>query len=457
MARRKQAVITPALERDVVHLLLTDPRFHARIGFALPVEMLPTDHARLVLGIANAFYVEAPNATLSLSVVAQRLARQRAEGKLTSEDVDDAFDWIEADILTGAAPEREGVIHEVATEIKRVRNHAHVQNAMEMAAKRGSLKAVAEAIQETERLGLAEEHIGAMWDDGSELLRDHSQAERLPTGIEGLDFALEGGLPRGCLTYGLGSSGAGKSMLLSQIAAEALANRQCPYIATLEVSERKWGFRLRSAASDIPIRAIRDNQLTAGDLLQLKTARNGMVARIDEFRASAATPEDLFRAFDAEQHRLERAGSPHRYTVMIVDYADKLVWPSHIKASDTYNGQKYVYEALRQFARDRNIWVVTASQATRREKKRAKEHLLTLEDSADSIHKARIADVGFTINVSSDRQMIRVYLDKNREGEGGFLSDYIDTAYAFGRLTRRPPPPAFVERGRSTTSADLPF
>lgn len=453
MAKKRQTVITPALELDLIQLLLADRRFYQRIGHALPIEMLPTDHARIALEIAHAFDKETNGAALSLSVIAQRLARRREEGRMTTEEVDDTFDWLEA-ALNRPKPDPEGVVHEVATEIKRVRNQASVQHAMELAAKRGSLKDVAETIQATEKLGSAEEHYGAMWDETTEVTAVHARPERLPTGIEGLDFALEGGLPRGCLIYGLGNSGAGKSMLLSQIAAEALRHLHCPWIATLEVSEDKWGHRLRAAASGIPIRSLRDNELTPDDLAALKNARCGMVARIDEFRAAAATPEDLFRVFDEQQQNLVRAGSSLRYDVMIVDYADKLYWPSTIKANDTYNGQKYVYEALRQFARDRNIWVITASQATRREKKRVKEHILTLDESADSIHKARIADVGFTLNVSADRSMIRVYLDKNRDGEGGFLSDYLDTGYAYGRLTQ-----SYYPAGTAPvhSTAELPF
>ena len=51
------------------------------------------------------------------------------------------------------------------------------------------------------------------------------------------------------------------------------------------------------------------------------------------------------------------------------------------------------------------------------------------------MHKARIADVVITLNVSADRTQVRILLEKNRGGEGGWLSDYLETAYAYGRVT----------------------
>jgi hypothetical protein len=146
------------------------------------------------------------------------------------------------------------------------------------------------------------------------------------------------------------------------------------------------------------------------------------------------TAEECWRLFDEANRKLALRGSPHRYDVLIVDYADKLGWPKEFKG--TYEGQNHVFEALLHGTRERNVWTWTASQAKRRDKKKSKNGLLRMEDVADSMHKVRNSDVVLTLNPTADYSLVRVLLDKHRTGVSGFLSELMPTNFAYGRLVQ---------------------
>lgn len=456
--RKSQALFTRAIESDTLHLLLTSARFYHRIGAFLQAEHFPSSETKVVLDLARVFYQGAPSSALfSLSVCAQRLARMREDGQITVEEADDIFDQLDT-IVCRPPPELEGVMHELATELRRVGHEEVVTRALDLHAKRGDLSEVAEQILSLKKLGEKEaQAVATTWDDDVvvDATDQDKPAARLRTGIETLDEYLGGGLPCASLIYALGATGAGKSIYLSQQGAQALQDGFDTFILTLEVGEKLWGARLRAAATDIPIRAIYSGALTEEDLAQIRSARAGSVAKIVKMRAETTTVDDVYRAFDEANRELaQRYGAHRRYRVLILDYADKLGYPATAKGA--YEGQKLVYDALREEAIERDIWLITASQAKRNDRKKKKDTYLTVEDTADSIHKARIADVAFTINVSEDRTHVRIYLDKVRDGEGGFLSDLLETGYECGRITARE-----YERARptesSSTAIELPF
>lgn len=63
------------------------------------------------------------------------------------------------------------------------------------------------------------------------MVKDEYKTERIPTGIEGLDKLIQGGLPKGSITLFVGTPGTGKSILGTQIIYNnAKAGRKCLYL-----------------------------------------------------------------------------------------------------------------------------------------------------------------------------------------------------------------------------------
>jgi len=436
-SKTKRLPLAKQLERDVVHYLVKEPRFYTRVAHALDPELLTNEHARLVAELALVFYRETQGqCAMGLAIVAQRLRSLREVGRLTKEDADDTLDWLE-EVWNEPHADREAVVRELARELRRHLENVAILRGMEMHGKHGSLTEVSELLAKAERLGKQEESLGSAWnDDDDENAAPIIRVERLATGITELDMFMRGGLARGEFGFAMGDSGSGKSVFLSQVAATALHTGHNPFIATLEVSERIWKSRLKAAASDIPSDLILEGELTPRDREQIKRSRSGQLAHIVQLPPKITTATDVWRAFDAANRELELKGEERRYDVLIIDYADKLGWPKECKGA--YEGQDHVYETLLYGGRERNVWTWTASAAKRRDqaKKKSKDGLLRMEDVGDSIHKVRNADVILTINPSADHQYVRILLDKNRTGECGFLSEYMQTDYAFGRLVQ---------------------
>lgn len=457
-SHKKVYAIAKGLERAAVRLLVTDPRFYAIIGHAIDPVQLPTPQARLVAELALAFYRSTGGAcTPEQRIIAQRLRQLREQGKLSLEDAGAVYDWLDG-VMNDPKPEREAVAFELTREVRSKIRDAAVLRTIELHGRgASSLTEVIEQLQMAERLGEREASTGFVWDETADTLPLARQnVERLATSIQPLDAALHGGLGRGEFGFGIGGYGAGKSLLLSQLAASAMTTGHNPFIVTLEISEDIWGARLKAAKAGVRTRSIREGELTPRDVEVIKGARGGAVAYIVTLPAKVTQIEDVWRAFDEANRELERRGSDQQYDVLLVDYADKLGWPKHMKGS--YEGFEHVYERLRLGGKDRNIWTWTASQAKRKESKGKKNPILTGDEVADSIHKCRAADVVITINPTAERDFMRVYVDKDRNGDAaGFLSDLLPTDYEYGRIT----PPLFDQHelgmpARGTTQA-LPF
>ena len=64
-------------------------------------------------------------------------------------------------------------------------------------------------------------------------------AERIKSGIPGLDSLLDGGFPKGKVIMASGPSGAGKTILAAQFVNEGIKNNESCVFITLEESKDK--------------------------------------------------------------------------------------------------------------------------------------------------------------------------------------------------------------------------
>jgi DnaB-like helicase C terminal domain len=459
MSSKKTYAIAKGLERATLHLLVTDPRFYAVVGKALDPEMLPTAEARAAAELALAFYRQTNGSHApGQLIIAQRLRALREEGKVTLEDAGRIYDWLDG-VLGEPLPEREPIAFELVRELKTKLRDSAIVRAMELHGRGSpSLSEVVELFQLAERLGQRDTGAssGLMWNDASdEMPLVTERLERLRTSILPLDDALHGGLGRGEFGFGIGAYGAGKSIFLSQLAAAAMHEHHNPFIVTLEISEQRWTSRLKGARAGVLTRSIHEGELSPRDLDVIRRARGGAIAMVKEMPAKVTQIEDVWRAFDEANRELKRQGSSQQFDVLLVDYADKIGYPRSYKGS--YDGCEHVYESLRLGGKDRNIWTWTASQAKRKEQKLRKD-VIRGDDVADSIHKCRCADVVVTINPTVERDFVRIYVDKDRNGDAaGFTSEYLPVDFDYGRIT--PPlyehPPLTPEQQKTTAS--LPF
>lgn len=403
--------LDPAFERAAVTLACTKPRFFGRIGHALDPDALGAPAAKLAVQAAQAIATDTGNGPASTILVVQRLRRWMSEGRCTLEaieEVGDLFDLAE----DAGLPGEDAVVAELTPVLQRRMQHDAVRAALDDFGHHGDMQRVAELVVRAARLGQADSSVGVRLGAGSfEAMAAARMLIKLEVGISELDLALEGGLARGALGVVVGESGAGKSLFLSHVAANAVLMGLHVVYATLELPEYEVLARLKGNLTGLPTRALLNGAM--GDARVRLAALDGKLGPciVKEFTPKVTAVEDL----DEWIGRCgEATGKP--VDLLLVDYGDRLGAGKLNEGIGEYRTGGVVFEGLRVMAMRRKLWCWTASQSKRKTDKKQKK--LDLDDVADSMHKVRVADVVVTLNVHDDGDQLLYYVAKHRTGKG---------------------------------------
>lgn len=397
----------PSLDRALVFLACSRPRFWGRVGRALDPEAMGTEPARLALRAAREIAEETGNGPASAPQVVQRLRAWVTLGRVAQEGVRGVANLLqdaEDEVESGRWTEDSAVSEAVKILRPRLEQQVLVKGMSEWSS-RGDLVAVAEELIAVSRVGDADASVGQRFGASSIVVAGGSGG--LQTGIGPLDDALGGGTQRGELCVVAGGSGDGKSMFLNQVQAQAMIQQRFVAYATLEVSPAVLDRRLAANLTDVEIDVIKNGTALEKVIRSLARMRLG-TRYVKEFTANATTVSDL-REWVRSLEQIERK----QIDVLVVDYADLLIAPK--RRDDGYHDMKEVFTALRSYARDRDIWVWTAAQTQR---KKDKQKRVTGENVADSLHKLRIPDTMVTLNLNEDTSDVEIYLAKGRDIEG---------------------------------------
>lgn len=419
-------------EQEVVYLASHNPRFWSKLGHELEADLLTLPASKLIMRACHAIATDTGRGPENGSKVVQRLKAWSEEGRLTKQQIDDVLALYDAVEDRGARPTEEGVMAELVPIVqKRMRAEA-VRAAVQEYTQKTDMSTVTTLLDKANRLGKSETAKGVKLGKGSfEAMAQLRLMDRLPIGVQDLDLVLDGGLGRGQLGVAVGGAGDGKSMFLSHVAVEAfLAGHHVAY-ATLELAEGLVSSRLTANLTDIP-----EKELSAGKQADMAKARMDQVfaeqagfnlngdMEIHYFTPHATTVEDITDWVK----RLNQG--PRKVDFLVVDYADKMVAP---KAKSEYEAMRIVYEGLRVFAVEHDIWCWTASQATRKQNATS-ESLLGLGQMADSINKARVADLVLTLNAKDQGATMTYFVAKNRTGQSQQIIGPMPTDFAYGRI-----------------------
>lgn len=240
--------------------------------------------------------------------------------------------------------------------------------------------------------------------------------QRMPTGVDLLDKHLSGGLGLG-LGVIQGAISAGKSMLLSNIAAHAAftLGKSVLYV-TLELSAAKTLRRIDGYLFDHEINSI-PALLISEDKWRERAeelAASGGRLHIIEYPANTIGTETL-RSAIGKIHTL--TGQPP--DLLVVDYLGLLRGDREPGAS-RYGEMRDIASEVRAMSNSMKMHSWTACQSVRGA---GDKSLSGLDDIADSIEVPRIADTVVTINqTASERSMTppraRLVITKDRDGGG---------------------------------------
>lgn len=428
--------LDPSFERAVVAICSMRPNFWGRIGHALDPDCLSLEPAKRIVRACRQIALETHRGPESPMIVLQQMRRWLDEGKADGALpkikecavlLDDAFE-------AGMPSDDAAVAALKPTLARRLRDEA-VEQAIEERGKDGTFANVVRLIDRANRLGDTNTSVGVRLGSASFAeIEKLKLIERHGTGIWELDNILEGGMRRGCLGLLVGSSGDGKSMGLSHIAAYSIRCGLFTVYATLEVPPADVLARLKGNLTGMPINAI------LADPRRIEPVLAGMPLApfiVQEFTPQATTMQDIEAWVTKCEEEVGLA-----VDVLITDYGDKLIAPSTGKKGEAESGYtqgRVVFERMRIYANEGHargkIWHWSASQAKRQEKAKGKgvHQMMDLNDTADSLHKIRVADLVVTINTLENG--IKWFVAKNRHGKSRVSTDALPADFECGRVS----------------------
>lgn len=230
-------------------------------------------------------------------------------------------------------------------------------------------------------------------------------------GWEEMDKITSGGLGRGELGIVIASTGAGKSMAMVAIGANALSAGLKVLYITLELSAEVIGLRFDSA-------------LTGFKLGELKSFKNEVFdqiskcdgqLKIKEYPARSASLVTIHNHID----KLIRSG--WKPDLVIVDYGD-LLKPVGIAQRELRHDLESIFTGMRGLAQEFNSAFLSASQVNRAGA--ANMELVTMEHISEAYSKCFNADFIFAITRTlRDRQNNtgKMFIAKNRNGPDSII------------------------------------
>lgn len=425
MAKTEAYRLEPGFEIAVILSTVKRPKFYGVIGHALEPDALGEPIHTLILKAVRAIVKDLGHAPSHETIVVQRVSRWVEDGTVTQEELDEVVDFF---LDAPALPPEAEVISELVPVLKRRMEADAVRMAMDEYAKKGDFEQVTKIIRSAQALGKQDTGVGLRLGAGAfEEIERLSNMDRLSTGIEELDLGLDSGLPRGCLGVYVGGPGGGKSMFLSSLAATAVQKGYFVVAVTLELNRAAWMARVLANLTGEPINKIMscDFEVTRRKVEKMYPILGTFL--VMDMPAKLTTMKDITAWYMACAE--EEGHKPH---VLLVDYPDKC--KSHLREDQgEYAGQNTVYETLRLFAHEQNIWAWGASQP-RRSAGKEKRRRIELDDLADSQGKARVADLVITGNKDASGEMLDYFVAKNRYGKSDFSVGPIPHDWACGKM-----------------------
>ena len=267
--------------------------------------------------------------------------------------------------------------------------------------------------------------LGVDTDFGHDYMKDfelrYELKARAPisTGWKLMDDITRGGLGKGELGVVIAPTGAGKSMVLTHLGAQAIINGMNIIHYTLELSEATTGQRYDSCIS----------RTRLGDLFSMKDfvhesiqekAKGSLI--INEYPTKSASINNLRTHLEKIKKR------NHKIEMIIVDYGDLLKPIENYK--EKRNELESIYEGLRSLAQEFECPVWTASQTNR---SGLNAEIITMESISEAFSKCFVADMIFSVSRTIEDKNTskgRVYIAKNRNGPDGLVYPiFMDPSY----------------------------
>lgn len=239
----------------------------------------------------------------------------------------------------------------------------------------------------------------------------------ISTGWKEIDGICKNGLGTGELGVVIAPTGAGKSMVLTHLGAQALLKGVNVIHYTLELSETTIASRYDSCITGVPLSDLFSFKELIFD--KVETVQGKLIVK--EYPTKSASTRTIRNHLEKLANRGIEPG------LIIVDYGD-LLRPVVIR-KEKRTELESIYEELRGIGQDYNCPVWTASQTNR---SGLNAEVITMESISEAFSKCFVADFICTVSRTADDKVSnsgRIYVAKNRNGPDGLVYPiFMDTS-----------------------------
>ena len=282
--------------------------------------------------------------------------------------------------------------------------------------KTSSFDQISEVINQAMKLGLDNNNGYDYLLDFEERFLKRSR-NPMTTGWKIVDDITKGGLGRGELGVVIAPTGAGKSMALVHLGAQAIKEGKNVVYYTLELQDTVVASRFDSCITGVKLQDL----FSFKDLIydQVKDLEGKLIVK--EYPTKSANVNKL------KQHLEKLRRSDFVPDLVLVDYGDLLQPISSYKEKRIE--LETIYEDLRGMAQEFECPVWTASQTNR---SGLNAEVVTMESISEAFNKCFVADFIFTLSrtiTDKTNNTGRIFIAKNRNGPDGIVYPiFMDTA-----------------------------
>ena len=237
------------------------------------------------------------------------------------------------------------------------------------------------------------------------------------TGWDEIDKICKGGLGKGELGVVIAPTGAGKSMALVHLGAEALKDGKNVVHYTLELQDTVVASRYDSCVTSVPL----------SDLGSFKEEIYEKIKDIDGRLIVKEYPTKSVSTKALRNHIEKLKNRNIKIDMIIVDYAD-LLRPVTVRNEKRIELES-IYEELRSLAQEFECTIWTASQTNR---SGLNAEVITMESISEAFNKCFVADFIFSISRTIEDKNVnggRIFIAKNRNGPDGVIYPiFMDTS-----------------------------
>ena len=229
------------------------------------------------------------------------------------------------------------------------------------------------------------------------------------SGWDHIDEICEGGLGQGELGVVIAPTGAGKSMALVHLGAEAIKSGKNVVHYTLELGSTVIASRYDSCMTKVPLKELPAFKEMIYEKVKDLDAR----LIVKEYPTKSASPATI----KSHLEKLRQRGIS--IDTIIVDYGD-LLRPSIIRKEKRHELET-IYEDLRAIAQEYECPLWTASQTNR---SGLNAEVITMESISEAFNKCFVADFICTISRTVEDKVDnggRMFVAKNRNGPDGLV------------------------------------